>query len=98
MLLLPTYVLYDYFFYRHVKNQKDPSSADESGELRKKKSNIDLDHRTIKQWKDHDKPDSVAIPIDKREALPGPKLPTMFRQNYIEPRASHYNEVVIFTV
>ena len=84
-------------FYRHVKNQEDPSSADKSSEPRKNKSNIELDHRTIKQWKDHDKPDSVAIPIDKREALPGQKLPTMLRQNYIEPRASHYNEKV-FTV
>ena len=79
-----------------LRDQEGQSSADISGEPRKNKTNIELDHRTIKQWKDHDKPDSVAIPIDKREALHGKALPTMLRQNYTEPRASHYNEYVSY--
>jgi len=59
----------------------------------KRPPNRDLDHHTAKYWKDHDQPDSVAIPIDQqqRDEL-APKLPMMFRQKYPEPRESYLNE------
>ena len=97
MMILVKKGQFDWFFFyifRHTKAAENPVSTEkeDSKMYPKKKREHDLS-----TWKDYDQPEAVRVPMDQRETTGTPKMPTMFKSNFLEPRESNLHiKVYIF--
>ena len=75
-----------FLFCRPTKTAETPVSTEkeESKKYPKKKREHNLN-----SWKDYDQPEAVKVPMDQRENTGPPKMPPMFKSNFLEPRESN---------